>query len=201
MSEFGNKRQIIFIHGGDSYDSYQDYWRSLTESNLDYERLKPSQRWQDWIAEQMEDVDILTPSFPNKQNAKYAEWKIYFEKMIPFFGSDVRLVGHSLGAMFLAKYLHENSLDKPVAQLVLLAAGYDETSEDYGEFWIESATGLEQSARQIYLMHSEDDFVVPYQALDKYIRDLPTAKVYRFTDRNHFLDSTFPELLDILMQK
>jgi predicted alpha/beta hydrolase family esterase len=193
-------KQILIIHGGDSYSSYDEYFNDLKNSELQYDRLKPARRWKDEIIDSLPDADILTPTMPNSQNAQYEEWKIWFEKIIPFLGNDVRLIGHSLGAMFLAKYLNTSPLDVPIRQLILLAGGYDEEAEGYGQFRIESATGLEKSAIEIHLMHSEDDPVVPYEALSKYERDLPNAFVHRFTDRNHFLQPTFPELLELLKQ-
>jgi len=194
-------KQIFIIHGGDSFNSHDEYLEDLKSKELNYERLKPDKKWRDTVVEAFPDDDILTPTMPNSANAQFDEWKTWFEKMIPFFGDDVRLVGHSLGAMFLAKYLHENPLKKPVKQLVLLAGGYNDGIEDYGSFKIDSARGLEKSALEIHLLHSQDDPVVPFTELAKFEADLPTAQVHTFTDRNHFLDAEFPELIDILKQK
>lgn len=191
-------KQIVIIHGGDSYDSYEEYIKELKATELDYERLKPSKRWKDAIVERFKDADILTPTMPNSANAQYSEWKIWFEKIISFLGDDVRLIGHSLGAMFLAKYLHESPLEKPARQLILLAGGYDGATSGYGSFKLQSATGLEKSADEIHLMHSRDDFVVPFEELAKFRADLPTATVHEFEDRNHFLDADFPELINLL---
>lgn len=189
-------KQIFIIHGGDSFNTYDGYLNNLKNSVLDYDRLKPAKKWRDQIIEVFDDADVLTPTMPGSANAKFEEWKIWFEKMIPFFEDDVRLVGHSLGAMFLAKYLNNYPLKKPVKQLILLAGGYD--AEDYGSFKIHSAKGLEKSADEIHLMHSQDDPVVPFEELAKFQADLPTAKVHIFKDRNHFLDKNFPELIEIL---
>lgn len=194
-------KQILIIHGGDSFSSYDKYLANLKSSELDYARIKPVKRWKDTIIEELPEADVLTPTMPNSSNAQYDEWKIWFEKIIPYIGDDVRLVGHSLGAMFLAKYLHEKPLGKPVRQLILLAGGYDDDNEEYGSFVIQSATGLENSAQEIHLFHSQDDFVVPYSELAKFQADLPTATTHSFTDRNHFLDAEFSELIEILKQK
>src|SRR5690606_5095822 len=112
-------------------------------------------------------------------------------------GNNVQLVGHSLGAMFLAKYLHESPLKNPVAKLILIAGAYD-CGQDGGSFLPETATGLEKSAKEIHLFHSEDDPVVPYAELAKFQADLPDAISHIFEDRGHFNDSTFPELLEVL---
>jgi len=194
-------KQIVIIHGGDSYDSHTDYLTNLKNTELDYDRLKPSRRWRDKIIDSFNDADILLPTMPNSANAQYDEWQIWFEKIIPFFEDDVRLIGHSLGAMFLAKYLHGQPLSRPVKQLILLAGGYDDANEGYGSFLIKSAKGLERSAQQIHLFHSQDDPVVPFYELDKFRYDLPQATVHVFNDRGHFLDEDFPELIELLKQK
>lgn len=193
-------KQIVLIHGGDSFETYSEYLDNLKTTALDYGRLKPTKRWRDTIINTCADADILVPTMPNSANAQYVEWSIWFEKIIPFFGDNVRLIGHSLGAMFLAKYLHERPLKAPVHQLILLAGGYDNEAEDYGQFRIDSAAGLEQSANEIHLFHSQDDPVVPFAELAKFQADLPNAQSHIFTDRGHFLDETFPELLELLQK-
>ena len=192
-------KQIVIIHGGSSFNSYENYLNHLKSSQLHYERLLWSQKWRDWLAQEIVGADVLLPDFPNKQNANYAEWKIYFEKLLPLLGDDVQLVGYSLGAMFLAKYLHESPLRSPVQRLVLISPGYDDESvEDLGSFRVTSATGLEKSASEIHLSHSKDDPVVPFTELAKFQQDLPTANLHIFEDRNHFFQPTFPELKELL---
>ena len=192
-------KQIVLIHGGSSFDNYERYLNSLKNGSINYERLLWAQKWREWLAQEIVDADVLLPDFPNKQNAQYEEWKIYFEKLLPLLGDDVQLVGYSLGAMFLARYLHESPLDSPVRRLVLVSPCYDDESvEDLGSFRVMSATGLDKSAREIHLFHSKDDPVVPFTELAKFQRDLPTATVHIFEDHNHFFQSTFPELKELL---
>ena len=194
-------RQIVIIHGGSSFNNHDRYLKNLQNSSIDYERLLYSQKWREWIAQEVTDADVLLPNFPNAQNASYDEWKIYFEKLLELLGSDVQLVGYSLGAMFLVKYLNENILEKSVRKLILVAPCYDdESNEDLGSFRIKSAAGLERSAEEIHLFHSQDDPVVPFAELDKFKKDIPSAIVHTFDDRNHFFQPTFPELRDLLQK-
>ncbi len=144
---------------------------------------------------------MLLPNFPNAQNAQYEEWKITFEKILTFLTGEVTLIGYSLGAMFLAKYLNASPLTTPVESLVLIAPGYDDNSiEDLGSFGVSSAVGLEKSAKTVHLFHSQDDPVSPFTELAKFQRDIPTAITHEFTDRNHFFQPTFPELIEIINQ-
>ena len=195
-------KQVLMIHGGESFSSNDAYIKSLRDSSLNYDQLKLQKRWKSWIAEQMHDTDVLLPTFPNGYNAVFDEWKIYFEKIVPFFGNDVQIVGHSLGAMFLAKYLNDTPLTQPIKRLVLVAGGYnDDSVEDLGSFAVESAVNLPKSAHEIHLLHSKDDPVVPFTELAKFQADIPSAIPHIFEDRGHFNTETFVELLTILNQK
>ncbi|NOZ43581.1 MAG: hypothetical protein GXP45_00120 [bacterium] len=66
---------------------------------------------------------------PNKQRADYHARKIWFEKLFPYINSSKEskliLIGHSLGAIFLAKYLSENTFPKTIDQLHLISSVFD----------------------------------------------------------------------------
>ncbi len=66
---------------------------------------------------------------PNKTNAQFEEWKIWFEKFIPFLNDGVILVGHSLGGVFLAKYLSENKFPKKIGGVFLVSAVYEKNQK------------------------------------------------------------------------
>ncbi len=193
-------KQIWFIHGGHTFNSYERYLDYLRISDVDYDRLKlPQKKWRDWLAEQMPDADVLLPSMPNGHNAQFDEWKIYFEKLTPLFSDDVTLIGHSLGAMFLSKYLNDHPLPQKAKKIILVAGAYDDESiEDCGDFKTTSAKNLVKSSDSIHLFHSQDDPAVPFSELAKFQADLPSAKSHIFTDRGHFLDPEFPEMLGLL---
>lgn len=194
-------KQVVVIHGGISFNSYESYLTALKASELNYERLMRAGSWQDWLASALPQANVLQPSLPNKQNAQYHEWEIYFEKLLKLLGDDVSLIGYSLGAMFLAKYLHQKPLEIPIKQLVLIAGSYnDDSNEELGSFAVESARGLEKSAKQVHLIHSQDDPVSPFSELAKFQADIPTAMSHVFSNRNHFFQETFPELVEIVSQ-
>lgn len=194
--------QILFIHGGDSYLSNDEYRENLMALQMNYERLKYTKMWRGWIAEELSGDDVLTPSFPNSSNAQYDEWAIYFEKILPFLHDGYSLVGHSLGGMFLAKYLPTHVLPIKARQIILIASRYGESDHDTsGSFLVESAVGVNRSAEQVHLFHSKDDEVVEFDSLARFASDIPSAITHVFEDRGHFIQPTFPELLEILQQK
>jgi predicted alpha/beta hydrolase family esterase len=192
------RRQICIIHGGTAYEDDAAFRRDLEAFSPSYERLLYAPSWRSWLAEALPDSDILLPSMPNKQNAKYADWALYFDKILPFLNPDATLIGHSLGGIFLAKYFSEHPPRQKFAKIVLMAAPYDdETGESLGDFKFENAGKLAEVAGEIHLFYSKDDPVVPLSELAKYQQDLPQAEAHVFEDKQHFNMPEFPEILPL----
>lgn len=194
--------QIIVIHGGSSFSSYGAYRTSLEQKELNYWKLTHPLRWKERLFLDLPDYEVVYAAMPNSANAVYEEWCVYFEKLVPFLEENVQIIGHSLGAMFLSKYLRDNLIPVKARRIMLVAGGYDDDSnEDLGSFKVESAASVQEYADEVHLFHSKDDPVVPFTELAKYRRDLPDAFVHIFKNRNHFLDEYFPEIIELLKQK
>lgn len=192
-------KQILIISGGNTYTSNKDYLHHLRNLSLNYDRLLVHSDWKPTLKDAFPKDDVLLPSMPNKQNAKYNEWKILFEKILPLLFGDFILIGHSLGGIFLAKYLHENTLPQKAQKVILIAPPYDdESGESLGSFKLRSATNVEKSAHEVHIMFSEDDPIVPISEQEKFQKDLPSATFHTFTDRKHFWQEDFPELIDLI---
>lgn len=193
-------KQIVFIHGGDTFETYEEYIKFLKDFEIDIERFKPRRRWRDWLIKELgDDYECLTPDMPNKWNAQYDEWKLWFEKIIPFLHEGVILIGHSLGGNFLAKYLAENTFPKKISKLFLLAAPFDAAGEDYSMASFALPADLSRlniAAEQTYIYQSEDDEVVAPANAQKYQAALPKAQLKTFSNYGHFIQETFPELLE-----
>jgi len=193
------KKQVVLIHGGNTFDTYEEYVQFLREYVIDRER-EGSKRWKDTFALEMgTDFDVIQPQMPNKYNAKYSEWKLWFEKYIPFLRDDVVLVGHSLGGIFLAKYVSEHRVPVRVQATILIAAPFsaEGTTRTLADFVPLSSLGdLAQRAGRIVLMQSRDDSVVSFANFEKYMALLPEAEQMIFEDRGHFSQETFPELIE-----
>lgn len=127
------KTQIIVIHGGDTFNSEQEYQKFLKDFEIDIERYKQDKTdWKPWIRKALgENYEVILPVMPNKTSAKYEEWKLWFEKLIPFLNDEIILIGHSLGASFLIKYLSEGSFTKKVKGVFLAGAVYDKDDDGY----------------------------------------------------------------------
>ena len=191
------KKQIIFIHGGDSFDSYDEYLKYLKEKECSLDRLEPRKRWiEDAVNKSEDKFQFFIPQMPNKNNAVYEEWKIWFEKMLPFINDDVIMIGHSLGGIFLAKYLSENTYPKKIKKLILVAPPHNNTL-GVGSFKIEkSLDNISKQCDDIQLFQSEDDPAVPASEAQIYKKDLPEINLHIFKDKGHFMQETFPEIIE-----
>jgi len=196
------KPQILVIHGGSTYPSYDEYFTNLKNKDVKLERIKAARDWKDTLQEKIgDDFDVFVPNMPNKTNARYDEWKIWFEKIIDKLEDNLILIGHSLGGTFLAKYLSENNLSKKIKALILVSSPHDDKdlAEPLAEFNIKlSLKKLVKQCPKIYLINSKDDPAVPESELEKYKKELPGAEVIVFEDRGHFWQEEFPELVELI---
>lgn len=193
------KKQVIVIGGGDAFGSYEEYLDFLKNFPVSADYFKPRHDWKSVLPEALgADYEVFLPAMPNKTNAKFAEWKIWFEKMLPFIEDGVVLIGHSLGGMFLAKYLSENRSPKNIGALVLVAAPHNGSGE-IGDFVLSSSLdAINKQVSKIYLFYSKDDMVVPFVESEAYKKQLPDAEVVVFEDRGHFNQLEFPEIIKLI---
>lgn len=203
----GMKKTVIYVHGGDSYSRTEDFLTALKTATLRDTLAERPVRWSDTLrADLGEGYEVYQPSMPNKQNARYVEWKIWFERYLALVEDGVVLVGWSLGGMFLAKYLSEESFVPQVKGLFMLAAPGGEYmdpgggGDDCADFRPkrERLTDLTKRVHHLEVWHSEDDFVVPFTEVAWYESAIPGVTVRRFKDRNHFLVPELPELIEAI---
>ena len=194
-------QQIIVIHGGTTFQSYDAYLKSLSEKKLDIDRFIYTPKWKELLQDNLGNgYQVLLPSMPNSTNARYSEWKLWFEHISSLFADDCILIGHSLGAVFLAKYLSENSLSVKNKATILTAAAYDdESAEDLTDFKPTNlTTRLTEQAGRLVFFNGHDDPVISLADLKKYQDQLPSAEFNILSDPDHFVRADFPELVTVL---
>lgn len=189
----------MIIPGGDTFESYESYLEVLRNYTIDLDRYRGLRKdWKATLGEKLgPDYDVLIPTMPNKSNAKYTEWKILFEKIASFLNEEVILIGHSLGGLFLAKYLSEESFSKHILATMIISAPYDSRLPDFSlaDFALPSSLKkLESQGGRVFIYHSDDDPVVPIENAQKYKVALPDATLRVLNGRGHFNQEEFPEL-------
>lgn len=191
-------RQVVVIGGGSAYDSYEAYLKNLKRVKLDFGRLM-KRGWKDSFAQRLgPKFQVVQPKMPTPDNAKYTEWAIWFRKIIPFLKDGVVLVGHSLGGLFLAKYLSMHRFPKRIKATILIATPFtaEGLHESLGDFTLPSS--LKRFKRQggrIIIYHSPDDPVVPLWHAGEYWGALHPVVFRVCSGLGHFNQPTFPELV------
>lgn len=198
------KIQVFIIHGGTTFKSKQDYLHFLKTREVS---IKKKISWTDEFLNKNlgKHFEIIKPKMPLKENAKYNEWKIHFERFFPYFRPNIILIGTSLGGIFLAKYLSENKFPQKILATYLICPPYDNSlpGEDLvGGFKLKSDLAwLEKNSQNLYLMFSKDDDVVPVTVAEKFKKKLKNAKFIIFKSKNgHFKISEFPEIVKMIKE-
>jgi hypothetical protein len=196
------KTQILIIHGGMTFKNKKDYLHFLKTGEISIEEKI---RWyNEFLKKNLgKNFEIIRPSMPLAENAKYEEWKIHFERHFPQLKNNIILIGNSLGGIFLAKYLSEHKFPKKILSTYLICPPYDNTlpKEDLvGGFKLKSNLSLlEKNSKNLYLMFSKDDDVVPVSHAEKYRKKLKNAKIIIYESKNgHFKISEFPEIIKMI---
>lgn len=199
-----NKPQILMVHGGMTFKNRKDYLHYLKTRDITFGKKK---RWAtDYMDEKLgKKFEIIRPRMPLSEDAKYEDWKINFERYIPYLRNNVILIGSSLGGIFLAKYLSENKFPKKILATYLVCPPFDDTCFDedlVGGFELKKNLSLiEKNCEDVTLMFSKDDDDVPIEHAEKYRAKLKKSKIIIYKSKNgHFDISTFPEIVKMIKE-
>ena len=133
---------------------------------------------------------------PNEESPVYEAWKYQIARELVALDDEVILVGHSLGASILLKYLSEEKVEKPVAGLFLIAPPYWGTEDwkvDEYALQPDFASKLPEEL-PVFFYHSRDDEWVPFAHLALYAEKLPQATIHEFDGRGHQFDDDLSEV-------
>ncbi|MEK7088873.1 MAG: hypothetical protein AAB913_01950 [Patescibacteria group bacterium] len=196
------KTQIFYIHGGMTFKNNKDYLHFLKTREISIDK---KERWSDnYLDKELgKSFEIIRPRMPLPDNAKYIDWKIHFERYLPYLRNNIILMGGSLGGIFFAKYLSENKFPKRILATYLICPPFDDTCfhEDLvGGFKLKSNLSLiEKNSKNLTLLFSKDDDDVPVAHAEKYRKKLKNAKIIIYKSKNgHFKISKFPEIVRMI---
>ncbi len=200
-------KQMILINGWELFDNQSDYHTFLEECPRDLFEEKKSWKW--WLCDAVsEQLHCIRPSMPCKRNAEYKARKIWFEKYFQHLQDEIILVWHSLWATFIIKYLSENSFPVKINQIHLVCPLLDiEWIKDWERpgklLWLNDfiidltrVSNISDTTKDLYIYHSKDDTVVPFNHSKRLNELLPNAIFEVFETRWHFMQPALPELLD-----
>ena len=195
------KPQILMVHGGMTFKSDKDYVRWLKTRKVS---VKKRPYWEADLEEKLgKKFEIIRPRMPLQDNAKYRDWKIAFDRYVLFLRNNAIFIGSSLGGIFLAKYLSEHKLSKKALSVYLVCAPFDGTlpSEDLvGGFKLKTDISLiERNCKNLHILFSKDDDIVPVSHAEKYRKKLRKAHVVIYKNKKgHFTVPRSPEIIKMI---
>lgn len=203
------KKQVIFVNGAVPKENYTSFYEFLhsqeynpyEEKFLNWNKTLGEKLWDEW--------EYFRAPLSEVRFAEYEAWKICFEKMIPYFNEEIILATTSLGSTFILKYIGENDgilinqSDKKVRikKLFLIAPAIADTpQEKLGSFNFDLDMTYNKVSRwceQIYIYHSTDDTLVPFEQSLLLKTHFPEAIFREFEDRWHFyMEAELPEIIE-----
>ena len=203
-----NKANLILIHGGEVWDSKETYRSKIESGELNLLWYKSKHGSKKTYKTELKDfcnenkISFVDPQMPNKTNADYTKWKWVFEQSLPFITSGTILVGHSLGSMFLTKYLSENKVD--CKAVFLVSGGLWKDSEtnisDFDSNWGlgKDFETLKSYGNKINIVHSKDDKMVGFERSMNLKSKLPNANFLELDGFGH-LNSSCEELSNLIL--
>ena len=173
------KGQVLFVHGGGEGAHAAD------------EMLAASLR------ESLGDAhDVRYPKMPHEDSPGYGAWKDRISEELARMGGGAILVGHSLGASVLVKFLSEEAPAEPVAGVFLVATpfwGAEDWEVDEYALREESAPKLPEGVPMVFY-HGLEDEVVPFEHLALYAERFPWATFRGLDGRGHQFDDDLSEV-------
>lgn len=134
--------------------------------------------------------EVRYPAMPDEGEAPYESWRQLIEQELAEVPEPVMIVGHSVGASILIKWISERKDQTAIAGVFLIACpfwgGDGWRYEGFEELAL--APGFASalpSGLPVYLYHCRDDATVPFDHLSLYVRALPDAMVRAFDEGGH----------------
>ncbi len=173
------KRQLLFVHGGGE-GAYE-------------EDRKMAASLQDALGSGYE---VLCPKMPDEDSPQYGAWRDRIASELAELDGEVFLVGHSLGASILLKYISEEKTVTPIAGMFLVAPPYwgvEDWEVDEYVLREDFASKLPEEL-PVFFYHSRDDQWVPFAHLALYEEKLPQATIHEFDGRGHQFNDDLSEV-------
>jgi predicted alpha/beta hydrolase family esterase len=148
------------------------------------------------------DYLVQHPLMPHTENPRYDAWKTKLKEELERMDQNLILIGHSLGASILLKYLSEEKYSNHIQGLFLISTPYwKKKAGGIDEFVLSEnfASKLEKIS-PIYFYHSKDDEYVPFSHLGYYSKALPKAIIRKLEGHEHEFGYGLPKLIEDIKQ-
>lgn len=167
-------KQVLFIQGGGGPEDYAADAKLVASLQESLGRA----------------YAVHYPFLPDESEPDYGRKK-QIEQQVSLIKGDVIVVGHSLGASMLLKYLSESELSNKIVGAFLIATPFWQGDEA----WKQGLKLQPDFARRLpgnvplFFYHSQDDEEVAVDHLVLYAQTLPQATIRRITKGGHQLNN------------
>lgn len=167
-------KQVLFIQGGGGKEDYHADAKLVTSLR---EALG-------------EAYTVHYPLLSNESSPDFGRKK-QIDKEISLIKGEIIMVGHSLGASMILKFLSEDEVKKPISGIFLLSTPFWSGSEDWKQGLMLRKDFSDKLPKDvpIFLYHCRDDEVVPFEHLSLYVQKLPQATAREGTSGGHQLNN------------
>jgi predicted alpha/beta hydrolase family esterase len=148
----------------------------------------------DYLARELgPEMEVVAPEMPNPEDPDYRSWRDTVAGLMPALGEAPLLVGHSLGASALLKYLAEGTYQEPIGGLFLVSTPF--WGSDLPDFALPHDFADAVWDIPIILYHSRNDPEIPLSHLRRYQEHLPHATSRVIEGSEHSFVNGLPELV------
>lgn len=155
---------------------------------------KPHENWIPWLEDELDrlNIEYLTPTLPTPNHQNYTDWAQVLDlyKSFDCFDDDTIFIGHSCGAVFLAKYIIKNNIK---CKCYISASGYnnfynnDKLMDNLNStFYLtdEELKKITKLAFERIAIHSDNDPFIPQDKLKEFA-SLISADEYTIPNGGH----------------
>ncbi len=163
----------------------------------------PEMNFHPWLARELraKGYEVIAPTLPLKSGEEF-NLPLVLEEMqrqVGFLKSDDILLGHSLGALIIFQYMESIEMTETPRAAILVAAPFKVMKPELRRLFLVDldADVAMWKAREIIIVHSKDDTLVPIEhgrKLAEYFR----AQCIETNGNGHYMDAEYPDLLELV---
>ncbi len=156
---------------------------------------KPFENWFPWLEKKLSDrkLQCIVPQFPTPIQQSYTNWEklLNYYKDLGFVNEETIFIAHSLGPIFVAKYLIRNKIK--IKGLISISgfnnfiSGMEEFDNINKSFFLENIklSTLKDYVELIYCFISDNDPYIPFSKLKEFA-EIIGGELYVIHKGGHF---------------
>ena len=157
--------------------------------------------WLPWLERELTrlGLEVINRTFPDNVKARATYWLPFLDELGA--GEDTILIGHSSGAVAALRYAETHRLAGSVVVGVChtdLGDSGEAASGYYRRPW--RWQQIRENQPWIGIFNSVDDPCIPI-AEARFVAAQLRCNYFEFTDRGHFMDSEFPEVVQFIRRQ